>query len=157
MSDRTHIRYSPTDLSFILRSSFVHPSFFNERSTKDPRIIPSSGVGKLRTSLNVIIGNGKRFIGYEIIKRLNAQKQHSVLTILSEAVDPAERKRNKQHEVWQGTFDVKGCRTEAFIWQKLNYMHLNPCNERWRSLKSPVIMSTAPQHFTNSANKEQFQ
>ena len=92
---------------------------------------------KQKQSLNTIIGNGKRFIGYEIIKRLNAQKQHSVLTILSEAVDPAERKRNKQHEVWQGTFDVKECRTEAFILQKLNYMHLNPCNERWRLAEKP--------------------
>ena len=92
---------------------------------------------KKKQSLNVIIGNGKRFIGYEIIKRLNVQKQHSVLTILSEAVDPAERKRNKQHEVWQGTFDVKECRTEAFILQKLNYMHLNPCNERWRLAEKP--------------------
>ena len=60
-----------------------------------------------------------------------------MLTILSEAVDPAERKRNKQHEVWQGTFDVKECRTEVFILQKLNYMHLNPCNERWRLAEKP--------------------
>src|SRR5204863_2276610 len=92
---------------------------------------------KQKQSLNTIIGNGKRFIGYEIIKQLKAQKQHSVLTILSEAVEPAERKRNKQHEVWQGTFDVKECRTEAFILQKLNYMHLNPCNERWRLAEKP--------------------
>jgi len=92
---------------------------------------------KQKQSLNTIIGNGKRFIGYEIIKRLKAQKQHSVLSILSDAVDPAERKRNKQHEVWQGTFDVKECRTEAFILQKLNYIHLNPCNERWRLVEKP--------------------
>jgi len=50
-----------------------------------------------------------------VIKRLEAQKQYSVLTILRKGVDDAERKRNKQHEVWQGTFDAKECRTEAFI------------------------------------------
>src|SRR4030095_17022382 len=65
------------------------------------------------------------------------QRQHSVLTILNEAVDPVERKRNKQHELWQGTFDVKEWRTEAFILQKLNYMHLNPCNEPWRLVEKP--------------------
>jgi len=92
---------------------------------------------KQKQSLNTIIGNGKRFIGYEIIKRLNTQKQHSLLAILSEAVDPSQRRRNKQHELWQGTFDVKECRTEAFILQKLNYMHLNPCNERWRLAQRP--------------------
>jgi REP element-mobilizing transposase RayT len=92
---------------------------------------------KQKQSLNTIIGNGKRFIGYEIIKRLNTQKQHSLLTVLREAVDPSQQKRNKQHEVWQGTFDVKECRTEAFILQKLNYMHLNPCHERWRLARKP--------------------
>jgi hypothetical protein len=46
-----------------------------------------------KQSLNTMIGNGKRFIGYEIINRLEAQKQNSILKILSEAVNPAERKR----------------------------------------------------------------
>lgn len=88
-------------------------------------------------SLNTIIGNGKRFIGYEMIKRLESQGQHSILKILSDAVNPAERSRNKQHELWQGTFDVKDCRTEAFILQKLNYMHFNPCTDRWRLCEKP--------------------
>ena len=88
-------------------------------------------------SLNTIIGNGKRFIGYEIIDRLKAAKQHAILKLLSEAVSPAERIRNKQHEIWQGTFEVKECRTEAFILQKLNYIHSNPCAERWRLCKKP--------------------
>jgi|SRR4030095_595790 len=88
--------------------------------------------------LNTIVGNGKRFIGYEIIKRLKEEKQYSLLRILSEGVPSAERKRNKQHEVWQGTFDVKECRTESFILQKLNYMHFNPCTEHWRLTEKPV-------------------
>jgi len=92
---------------------------------------------KQKQSLNTIIGNGKRFIGYEVIERLKELKEHSVLTILSKAVGSAERKRNKQHVVWQCTFDVKECRTEAFILQKLNYMHLNPCNEKWRLAEKP--------------------
>jgi REP element-mobilizing transposase RayT len=92
---------------------------------------------KQKQSLNTIIGNGKRFIGYEIINRLQAQKQHSVLTILREGVEHAERKRNKRHQVWQGTFDAKECRTEAFILQKLNYIHANPCHDRWRLAKKP--------------------
>lgn len=90
-----------------------------------------------KQSLNTTVGNGKRFIGYEIINRLKAQKQDSILKILSEAVNPAERNRNKQHEVWQGTFDIKECRTEAFILQKLNYMHFNPCTERSRLCEKP--------------------
>ena len=92
---------------------------------------------KEKQSLNTIIGNGKRFIGYTIIKRLKEQKGNTILAVLNEAVDPAEKQRNKQHQIWQGSFDVKQCRTEAFILQKLNYMHFNPCVYRWKLAKQP--------------------
>ena len=92
---------------------------------------------KKKHSLNTVIGNGKRFIGYEIIRRLKIQKDDTLLVTLSDGVDPAERKRNKQHEIWQGTFDVKECRTEAFILQKLNYVHTNPCTDHWRLSSKP--------------------
>ena len=74
-------------------------------------------------SLNTLIGNVKRFIGYEIIKRLQAQNDKKTLCLLSTAVIEAERKRGKLHQLWQGSFDAKECRTEKFILQKLNYMH----------------------------------
>lgn len=92
---------------------------------------------KEKQSLNTIIGNGKRFIGYEIVKRLKSQKQDALLAILHDGVDAAERQRNKQHELWQGTFDVKQCRTEAFILQKLNYIYFNPCTDRWKLVEQP--------------------
>jgi REP element-mobilizing transposase RayT len=89
---------------------------------------------KQKQSRNTTIRNGKRFIGYEIIKRLEAQKQLSLLTILRDEVDDAERKRNKQHQVWQGTFGAKECRTEAFILQKLNYMPARSVRRAFESL-----------------------
>jgi len=70
-----------------------------------------------------------------------------VLNILREGVDHAERKRNKQHQLWQGTFDVKECRTEAFILQKLNYMHFNPCHVRWQLAKEPSEYSHSSAAF----------
>jgi len=83
-------------------------------------------------SLNTAIGNGKRFIGYEIIKRLQQQQNTAMLSLLEQGVNPAEKQRNKLHQIWQGAFDVKECRTEKFILQKLNYMHHNPCTDRWK-------------------------
>ena len=83
-------------------------------------------------SLNTIIGNGKRLIGYEIIKLLEQQRDTPRLLLLEQGVSEVEKKRGKKHELWQGTFDVKECRTEKFTLQKLNYMHYNPCVERWR-------------------------
>ncbi|HEV7331239.1 MAG TPA: hypothetical protein VGN63_09380 [Flavisolibacter sp.] len=87
--------------------------------------------------LNTVIGNGKRFIGYELVKRLQAQQDGPTLCLLEQGVTLAEKRRGKRHEVWQGSFDAKECRTEKFILQKLNYMHQNPCVERWRLSKHP--------------------
>jgi REP element-mobilizing transposase RayT len=87
---------------------------------------------KKQQPLNTVIGNGKRFIGYEIVKRLQHQKQEAILSLLKEGVPAVEKQRGKLHQVWQGSFDVKECRTEKFILQKLNYMHANPCTERWK-------------------------
>lgn len=85
-----------------------------------------------KQSLNSVIGNGKRFIGYELVRRLQTEQDLPTLAMLEQGVKSAEKKIGKLHEIWQGSFDVKECRTEKFILQKLNYMHQNPCVERWR-------------------------
>jgi len=90
-----------------------------------------------KQGLNTIIGNGKRFIAYDIINRLKEQQQFELLHKLDIAVKPKHRMRGKLHEVWEESFDVKHCRTENFILQKLNYMHFNPCTERWRLVQKP--------------------
>ena len=35
----------------------------------------------------------------------------------------------KTHGMREDSFDVKECRTEKFIQQKLDYIHYNPCKE----------------------------
>lgn len=89
-------------------------------------------------SLNKIVGNGKRFMAYDIIKRLDEQKEACLLAKLRSAVSAADRKRGQKHEVWIDSFDVKSCRTEKFILQKLNYIHNNPCTGKWRLAPSPI-------------------
>ena len=89
-------------------------------------------------SLNTIIGNGKRFMAYDIIKRRKQQKEVSLLEKLQIAVKPDDRKRGQKHEVWIDSFDVKECRTERFLLQKLNYIHNNPCMGKWKLADSPV-------------------
>ena len=64
-----------------------------------------------KQSLNTIIGNGKRFIGYDIVKGLQQKNETILLNQMNEAVIDKGRRRNKKHKVWQGTFDVKQCRT----------------------------------------------
>jgi REP element-mobilizing transposase RayT len=82
-------------------------------------------------TLNTVIGNGKRFIGYHIIDTLKKRNNLGLLQQLSDAVSLPERKRGKLHELWQPGFDVKACRTEKFLLQKLHYMHDNPITGKW--------------------------
>ena len=83
-------------------------------------------------SINTIIGNGKRFMAYEIIKRLGQQGEKELLLRLAHNVEAKRKANNKQHNVWELSFDWKECRSNDFIWQKLDYLHNNPCTGKWQ-------------------------
>jgi REP element-mobilizing transposase RayT len=85
--------------------------------------------------LNTIIGNGKRFLAYDIVKKLQQKEEHQLLNLLGSAVEPKDRSRGKKHEPWKSGFDVKECRTEKFLLQKLNYIHDNPVKGKWMLAK----------------------
>ena len=82
-------------------------------------------------SINTIVGNGKRFMAYEIIKRLEKQGETKLMHQLNLSVEAKDRERNKKHEVWEDSFDWKECRTHKFMKQKIDYMHDNPCRGKW--------------------------
>jgi REP element-mobilizing transposase RayT len=82
-------------------------------------------------SLNTVIGNAKRFMAYEIIKRLEEKKATHLLDILHGDVKKREQKKGQIHKVFEESFDAKNCYSEEFIFQKLQYMHLNPVSKKW--------------------------
>jgi REP element-mobilizing transposase RayT len=90
-------------------------------------------------SLNTIVGNGKRFMAYEIVKRLEQQNEWILLDRLQLAVEASDRRRGKKHEIWEDSFDVKECRTEKFVLQKLHYIHNNPSSGKWKLAESPQL------------------
>ena len=96
--------------------------------------------------LNTQVGNGKRFIAYEIVKRLVAMKRFDILKILEQGVQPKDRSRGKKHEVWKGAFDIKECRTEKYLCQKMHYMHNNPCHPRWNLAAEPHFIPITQLH-----------
>ncbi|MGN6165625.1 MAG: transposase [Flavisolibacter sp.] len=83
-------------------------------------------------SLNTIIGNAKRFMAYEIIKRLEEKKEDKLLDLLHGGVKKREAKKGQIHKVFEDSFDAKLCYTEEFIFQKLQYIHLNPVSKKWK-------------------------
>src|SRR5687768_6704051 len=82
-------------------------------------------------AINKLISNGKRFIAYEIVKRLSAQNEDKLLETITEAVDFKEAKKGKRHQVFEPSFDCKKCFTEKFILQKIKYIHENPLRGKW--------------------------
>jgi hypothetical protein len=96
------------------------------------------GFKALDQSINTAVSNSKRFIAYEIVKRLGEQKQADVLNKLATAVTHSDRKRGKLHQVFESSFDAKELRTKKFIDQKLSYMHNNPCTGVWHVAASPI-------------------
>ena len=75
---------------------------------------------KTSKPINKIIGDGKRFIGYEIISQLKKRNLTSVLQQLENGVTTTDKKRGKLHGVWQDSFDWKHCISYVFTWQKVD-------------------------------------
>ncbi len=59
------------------------------------------GFTKTEKSINTLVGNGKRYMAYEIVKRLEKNGDIEILNRLAEGVSTRERKRGKLHEVFQ--------------------------------------------------------
>ncbi|MBS1632560.1 MAG: hypothetical protein JST10_08300 [Bacteroidetes bacterium] len=92
---------------------------------------------KTKQKINTIVGNGKRFMAYEIVERLRQNNEIELLKKLAEEVENTRKQKNKLHEVWKLSFDWKDCRSKEFINQKLNYIHNNPCGGKWNLCSSP--------------------
>jgi REP element-mobilizing transposase RayT len=108
-------------------------------------IIAFSNTGK---TINSIVSNGKRFIAYDLIKKLTEQNQHLILQELNSSLNDTERKEGKLHNVFETSFDWKECRTEKFIQQKLDYIHFNPCKARIVDLPEQYDHSSARFYLT---------
>jgi len=87
--------------------------------------------------INKIVGDGKRFIGYETVSRLKDMGKDELLEELANAVNKSDRARGKLHEVWEDSFDWKECNSRKMIEQKLDYIHNNPCAKKWKLAENP--------------------
>jgi hypothetical protein len=108
-------------------------------------IIAFSDIGK---SINSIVSNGKRFIAYDLVDRLEKQNRYLTLTELAIRLNNTERKEGKLHGVFETSFDWKECRTEKFIQQKLDYIHLNHCKAKLVELPEQYEHSSAKYYYT---------
>jgi REP element-mobilizing transposase RayT len=104
-------------LGFVIMPNHIHLLIHLNRSEK---------------LINTILANGKRFLAYEVVKRLEKQENSQLLKKLSSRVKQEERERKKKHRVFQSSSDIKPCYTEKFVLQKLDYIHQNPVKGKWK-------------------------
>ena len=86
-------------------------------------------------NLNTIIANGKRFIAYEIIDRLEKAGDMELLTHLKSLVTLREQRKGQLHRVFINSFDAKAIYSQQFLLQKINYIHNNPVSGKWMLAK----------------------
>jgi hypothetical protein len=77
----------------------------------------------------------KRFLSYEIVRRLKEREDLPMLKALASLVNSSERRNGKKHKVFIKSFDAKRCYDRDFLVQKLNYMHANPVSGKWNLVK----------------------
>ncbi len=99
-----------------------------------------------------MIKEGKRFMAYEIIKRLEKEKRNNLLSALQKGVSEIERLKGKHHKVFETSSDIKRCYSNDIILQKLYYMHHNPVSKKWQLADDFVnyIHSSAGYYELNS-------
>jgi hypothetical protein len=78
------------------------------------------------------VSNGKRFIAYELVKRLQEERKNEILEKLAAAVISSDKDRGKKHQVFERSFDCKPITSAHFFLEKLDYIHNNPCSGVWK-------------------------
>ena len=81
--------------------------------------------------LNKAVSNGKRFIAYEIIKRLYESNNVNLLEKLKASITKREMTKGQIHRVFEESFDAKPIFSESFLKQKLDYIYFNPVRGKW--------------------------
>jgi hypothetical protein len=87
------------------------------------------------TSLNKLVGEGKRFMAYDIVNSLKRACKESILKDLEQGVEPKEKLKGKKHQVFRISFDGRKCFTQKMVEQKLDYIHHNPVSGKWSLVK----------------------
>ncbi|MEZ5014397.1 MAG: transposase [Chitinophagales bacterium] len=91
-----------------------------------------------KQNLNKTLANGKRFLAYEIIKRLKGQNRQDFLEVLKVREGEPEYGKGSKHRVFIPTFDSKECWDTRILEQKLNYIHRNPLKGVWHLADHPT-------------------
>ena len=68
-------------------------------------------------NLDKIISNGKRFMAYEIVNRLEFADEIETLKTLQDALTEREKKKKQLHKIFKDSFDAKAIFQKSFLFR----------------------------------------
>ncbi|MFY0654843.1 MAG: hypothetical protein JXQ96_22615 [Cyclobacteriaceae bacterium] len=111
---------------------------------------------KCSKNLNQLVGNGKRFLAYEIISRLKQADELTLLQYLSSSVSQKEKDKKKKHQIFIPSFDGKLCINRAMLETKLDYIHHNPARGKWSLIDDWIDYPYSSAGFYEKGIKNKF-
>lgn len=81
-----------------------------------------------------LVQNAKRFLAYDIVKLLENENDKSLLEFFKYN---ANSKKGSIHKVFEDGYDSLIIQSRKLFLEKLNYIHRNPCAEKWQLAKEP--------------------
>jgi REP element-mobilizing transposase RayT len=106
--------------------------------------------------LNMLLSNGKRFMAYEIVNRLQQQDQKDILATLQNALTEREKRKGQLHKVFKNSFDAKAIFSERFLLQKLQYIHNNPVSGKWNLAEDYTLYEHSSASFYEDGTIQHF-
>ncbi len=82
----------------------------------------------------ILVRNAKRFLAYGIVAKLKEDNNQKMLDYFKAKADV---KNKAQYKVFNTRFDSLVIQSRKFFLQKLNYLHFNPCQEKWQLADKP--------------------
>jgi len=84
--------------------------------------------------LSKLIQNAKRFMAYQISRYLIEDDKKDLLEIFSQA---ARKDKGAKFKIFEDRYDSKVIGNADLYYQKLNYIHNNPCKPPWNLSETP--------------------
>jgi putative transposase len=81
-----------------------------------------------------VIRDLKKHIADRLIRHYQVEGNQSVLDFLASVVTRPDK---QQHKVWEDGYDARNVFSPEFLWQKMTYMHNNPCQPHWDLVERP--------------------
>ncbi len=83
--------------------------------------------------LSTLIFNAKKFLAYEIVALLKKENKCELLNFFKINAEKPQAK----HKVFKPRYDSLIIQTSKLLKEKLNYIHNNPCQEKWQLAEKP--------------------